>query len=347
MLPPRTERAWLRHSLGVCAMSEQAWLWIGFIVFVLLMLALDLGVFHRKAHEVTLKESLVWSTVWIVLALIFNAGIWFWQGSQRGMEFLSGYLIERALSIDNIFVFVLVFSYFGVPAVYQHKVLFWGILSALVMRAVFIFAGIELLQHFHSVIYVFGAFLIFTGIKMAFARNREIQPERNPVLRLFRRLVPITGDFEGGAFFVRRGGRTWGTPLLVALVLVEVTDVVFAVDSIPAILAITQDSFIVYSSNMFAILGMRALYFALTGIIRLFHCLHYGLSVILIFVGVKMALLDLFKVPIAVSLVVITAIIAASVGLSLLIPAHKAEDKETTARSEHSVRGGEPRPRIS
>lgn len=308
-------------------MSEQAWLWIGFIVFVLVMLALDLGVFHRKAHEVTLKESLVWSAIWIVLALLFNAGIWFWQGSQSGMEFLSGYLIERALSIDNIFVFVLIFSCFGVPAAYQHKVLFWGILSALVMRAIFILAGIALLQHFHWLIYVFGAFLVFTGIKMVFSRDLEIHPERNPVLKLFRRVMPVTDGYEGGAFFFHRSGRWWATPLLVALLFVEVTDVIFAVDSIPAILAITQDPFIVYSSNMFAILGMRALYFALAGIIRLFHYLHYGLSVILIFVGVKMALLDIYKIPIVVSLAVITAIIVASVGLSLLIPADKAEGK--------------------
>jgi tellurite resistance protein TerC len=316
-------------------MPAQSWLWIGFITFVLVMLALDLGVFHRKAHEVSLKESLVWSAVWIALALIFNLGIWRWQGPQSGMEFLTGYLIEKVLSVDNIFVFVMIFSYFNVPARYQHKVLFWGILGALVMRAVFIVAGIELLQHFHGVIYLFGAFLIFTGIKMAFTRDREIHPDRNPVLRLFRRLVPVTETYEDGHFLVRRQGKVWATPLLVALLFVELSDLVFAVDSIPAILAITQDPFIVYTSNVFAILGLRALYFALAGIIRLFRYLHYGLSVILVFVGVKMALLDIYKIPIVVSFGVIIAIIAAAIVFSLLIPANETSGKNATASSKH------------
>jgi tellurite resistance protein TerC len=314
---------------------EQSWLWIGFITFVLVMLALDLGVFHRKAHEVSLKESLVWSAVWIALALLFNVGIWFWQGGQAGMEFLSGYLIERALSVDNIFVFVLIFSYFQVPRLYQHKVLFWGILTALIMRAVFIVAGITLLEHFHWLIYVFGAFLVFTGIKMVFSRDQEIHPDRNPVLKFFRRVVPVTENYEGGAFFVTRGGRRWATPLVVALLFVEVTDVIFAVDSIPAILAITQDPFIVYSSNMFAILGMRALYFALAGIMRLFHYLHYGLAAILVFVGVKMALLDVYKIPTVVSLGMITAIILASVVFSLLFPAAKSKGKGAHRSAPH------------
>lgn len=318
-------------------MPEQSWLWVGFIAFVLVMLALDLGVFHRKAHEVTLRESLVWSAVWVVLALLFNVGIWLWQGGQSGMEFLSGYLVERALSVDNIFVFVLIFSYFGVPALYQHKVLFWGILSALVLRAILIVAGIALLQHFHWLIYVFGAFLVFTGIKMVFSRERKFHPERNPALRFFRRLVPVTESYEGGAFVIRREGRMWATPLLVALLLVEVTDVIFAMDSIPAILAITQDPFIVYSSNMFAILGMRALYFALAGIVRLFRYLHYGLSVILIFVGMKMSLLDVYRIPIVASLGVITAIIFASIALSLLMPVGKTKGRSTQGSTEGST----------
>jgi tellurite resistance protein TerC len=301
-------------------MSENLWGWVLFNLFVLAMLALDLGVFHRKAHEVKMKEALTWSAVWIVLALAFNAWVYHSRGPQAGLEFFTGYLIEKALSVDNVFVFLLIFTYFRVPAEYQHKVLFWGILGALVMRIIFIAAGVALIQKFHWIIYVFGAFLVLTGIKMALAKDKEIHPERNPVLRLFRRWMPVTEQYEGDRFFVRRDGRRWATPLFVTLLLVETTDVIFAVDSIPAILAITQDAYIVYTSNVFAILGLRALYFALAGFMKLFHYLHYGLSLILVFVGVKMLLADVYKVPIAWSLAFIAAVLAVSIALSLLWP---------------------------
>lgn len=301
-------------------MPHQVWLWAGFIVFVLMMLAIDLGLFHRKAHEVSLKEALIWTAVWIILALFFNAGLWYWRGSQPAMEFLTGYLIEKALSVDNIFVFVMVFSYFRVPPIYQHKILFWGVLSALVMRAIFIAAGVALLEYFHWLIYVFGGFLIITGIKMAVVKDKEIHPERNPVLRLFRRMVPVTEDYEGDRFVVKRDGRRWATPMLITLLFVELTDLIFAVDSIPAILAITRDAFIVYTSNVFAILGLRSLYFALAGVMRLFRYLHYGLATILVFVGLKMTLVDIYKIPVAVSLGTVAAILVASVLLSLMRP---------------------------
>jgi tellurite resistance protein TerC len=301
-------------------MPQQVWLWSGFIVFVLLMLSLDLGVFHRKAHQVSLREALIWTAVWIALALLFNAGLWYWRGPEPAMQFLAGYLIEKALSVDNIFVFVMIFSFFHVPALYQHKILFWGILSALVMRAIFIAAGVALLEHFHWLIYVFGAFLIITGIKMAVVKDKKIHPERNPVLKLFRRLMPVTDDYEGDRFFIRRDNRLWATPMFIALLFVELTDLIFAVDSIPAILAITQDAFIVYTSNVFAILGLRSLYFALAGIMRLFRYLHYGLALILVFVGAKMSLVDIYPMPVAVSLGVVAGILVVSVVLSLLRP---------------------------
>jgi tellurite resistance protein TerC len=318
-------------------MPHQFWLWTGFLAFVLAMLALDLGVFHRKSHKVSLKEALAWTAVWIVLALLFNVGLWRWRGSEPAMEFLAGYLIEKALSVDNIFVFVMIFNFFRVPASYQHKVLFWGILSALVMRAIFIAAGITLLEHFHWLIYVFGAFLIITGIKMAVVKDKEIHPERNPVLRLFRRLVPVTDDYEGDRFFVRRDSRLWATPMFVTLLFVELTDLIFAVDSIPAILAITQDTFIVYTSNVFAILGLRALYFALAGVMQLFRYLNYGLALILVFVGVKMSLVNLYKMPVAGSLSVVAAILAVSVLVSLLRPAPQPATPQ--AEHDHAVAG--------
>lgn len=304
-------------------MSEGLWAWVLFNLFVLAMLALDLGVFHRTVHEVKVKEALAWSAVWIVLALLFNAWVYSARGPQAGLEFFTGYLIEKALSVDNVFVFLLIFTYFRVPAAYQHKVLFWGILGALAMRAIFIAAGVALIHRFHWVIYLFGAFLVITGIKMALAKDKEIHPERNPVLRLFRRWVPVTEQYEGERFFVWRDGRRWATPLFVTLLLVETTDLIFAVDSIPAILAITQDAYIVYTSNVFAILGLRALYFALAGFMKMFHYLHYGLSLILVFVGVKMLLANLYKIPIAWSLALIAGVLALSVALSLLRP--KAE----------------------
>lgn len=298
-------------------MGNQILLWVIFNIFVLGMLALDLGIFHRKAHVIKIKEALVWSAVWITLALIFNLGIYFWRGPETALEFLTGYLIEKSLSVDNIFVFLLIFSYFGVPSLYQHKVLFWGILGALIMRAVFIATGITLIEKFHWTIYLFGAFLILIGVKMALQKERKIRPERNPVLRLFRRWVPITEDDAEGRFFVKRVGRYFATPLFIALVVVETTDVIFAVDSIPAILAITLDPFIVYTSNVFAILGLRALYFALAGIMGLFHHLHYGLSAVLVFVGFKMLLADLYKIPVSVALSVVAGILLISVMTSI------------------------------
>lgn len=298
----------------------ELWLWVGFNVFVLAMLALDLGVFHRKPHEVHFKEALAWTTVWIVLALAFNVALYYFRGHQPALEFLTGYLIEKSLSVDNVFVFLLIFSYFKVSATYQHEVLFWGILGALVMRAIFIAAGVVLLKQFHWIIYVFGAFLIFTGFRLAVEKDKEIHPERNPLLRLFRRYVPTTDQYDGGKFFVRRNGQLLATPLFVVLLVVEMTDVVFAIDSIPAVLAITKDPFIVYTSNVFAILGLRALYFALAGVMQLFHHLHYGLAFILSFVGVKMILTDIYKIPIAVSLGVIASALVLSVVASLAWP---------------------------
>lgn len=295
-------------------------IWAGFNLFVLLMLAIDLGVFHRREHEVSVREALAWTAVWVALAMTFNVVIYFWRGQEVALEFLTGYVIEKALSVDNIFVFLLIFTYFGVAPIHQHRVLFWGILGALVMRAMFIFAGVGLIQRFHWVIYVFGAFLIITGIKMAFQKDTKVHPERNPVVRLFKRFFPVTDRYEGSRFFVKENGRRLATPLFIVLLVVETTDLIFAVDSIPAILAITLDPFIVYTSNVFAILGLRALYFALAGIMQIFHYLHYGLSFVLVFVGVKMVLADFYKIPIAAALGVVAGAILASVIASLLMP---------------------------
>jgi tellurite resistance protein TerC len=301
-------------------MSIQVLLWVIFNIFVVTMLALDLGVFHRKAHAVHVREALVWCALWITLALLFNLGIYVRLGSEPALEFLTGYLLEYSLSVDNIFVFLMLFTYFRVPYLHQHKVLFWGILGALIMRATFILVGVTLIQKFHWVIYIMGGFLILTGIKMATQKDVEIHPERNPVLRLFRRVMPVTETYEDDRFFVRRSGRLFATPLFIVLLVVETTDVIFAVDSIPAILAITLDPFIVYTSNVFAILGLRALYFALAGIMRLFHYLPYGLSVILVFVGVKMLLVDIYKIPIGIALGTVAAILVISVIASIMYP---------------------------
>jgi tellurite resistance protein TerC len=298
-------------------------LWAGFIVFVLAMLALDLLIFQRKAHEIKIKEALVWSGIWIGLALVFNAGVYFWAGRQAALEFLTGYLLEKSLSVDNLFVFLIIFSYFKIPHKYQHEVLFWGILGALVMRAVFIFGGIALIERFHWIIYCFGGLLIFTGIKMSCEKEKEIHPEKNFILRLFHRFMPVTHNIESGKFFVKIDKRWFATPLFVVLLVVETTDVVFAVDSIPAILAITRKPFIVYTSNVFAILGLRALYFALAGIMQYFHYLRFGLSAILVFVGLKMLSADFFKIPIGVSLFVIAAILLVSIFASIRWPKEK------------------------
>ncbi|MEA2564171.1 MAG: tellurite resistance protein TerC [Acidobacteriota bacterium] len=293
------------------------WLWVGFNAFILAMLALDLGVFHRKSHEVSVKEATIWSGVWIALAMIFNAGIWYFRGGEAGIQFFTGYLIEKSLSVDNIFVIALIFGFFAVPKAYQHRVLFWGILGALVMRAIFILAGAALLARFHWIIYIFGAFLLFTGIKMALHRHEEIHPEHNPVLKLIRRLMPVTNDYHEGHFFVRHAGKLMATPLFLVLVLVETTDLIFAVDSIPAIFAVTEDPFLVYTSNIFAILGLRSLYFVLAGVMDKFVYLKLGLSAILVFVGAKMLLTEVYKIPAMVSLLVVLSILALAVVASM------------------------------
>jgi tellurite resistance protein TerC len=293
--------------------------WILFNAFVLLMLALDLGVFHRKVHEVSVKEALTWTFVWVFLAMVFNAIILYWKGQQQALEFFTGYLVEKALSIDNIFVFIMIFTYFQIPSKYQHKVLFWGILGALIMRVIFIFAGVALIEKFHFTIYLFGALLIYTGYKMFYHNNATIEPDKNPAIKFFKRFMPVTPGLHGDKFFVKLSGKQFATPLFLVLILIETTDLIFAVDSIPAILAITQDQFIVYTSNVFAILGLRSLYFALAGVVHRFWLLSYGLAVVLIFVGIKMLLIDVYKIPIEWSLVFIATIIIGSIVLSLRI----------------------------
>jgi tellurite resistance protein TerC len=288
-------------------------LWGGFICFVLLMLALDLGVFNRKDHVVGFTEAAVWSCVWIGMSLIFNAGIFYYFGNERGLEFLTGYLIEKSLSVDNIFVFIVIFSSLGIPAIYQHRVLYWGILSALIMRAAMIFAGVAMLQRFHWLIYVFGVFLIVTGVRLYLERNKEEHPENSRVLRWVQRVVPSTHKFEGHNFFTVENGRRVATPLFMALVLVELSDVIFAVDSIPAIFAVTTDPFIVFTSNIFAILGLRSLFFILAGLVEKFRYLKVGLAVVLVFVGAKMTMMDVFKMPALISLGVILGTLAISV----------------------------------
>jgi len=301
-------------------------LWIGFTVLVLAMLAIDLGLFNRQAHEVRVREALTWTAVWVAISLLFNVGVYFWFGSERALEFLTGYLLEKALSVDNIFVFLVVFSTFGVPAKLQHRVLYWGILGALVMRAIFIFLGTAMISRFHWLTYVFGAFLVFTGGKLMLQKEGEVHPEQNPLFRLFKRLVPAVNHYESGKFTVVEGGKRFATPLLLVLVAIEATDILFAVDSIPAIFAVTIDPFIVYTSNIFAILGLRALYFALAGMMGKFTYLKVGLSLVLAFVGTKMLIAGIYKVPILLSLGVIAALLAGSVAASLLWPP-KAEVK--------------------
>lgn len=298
--------------------------WAVFAVLVLGMLALDLFVVGRTSHPVTLPEALIRSGVWIVLALAFGAGVFLVRGHQAGLEFVTAYLIEESLSMDNLFVFLLLFTHFGVPEAYRHKVLFWGILGALLMRFVFIVAGVSLLRVFHGLIYVFGAVLVFSGVKMLGHRGPEVHPERSPVLRFFRRLTPVTERFEGHRFFVTRGARRMATPLLVVLVMLETTDLVFAVDSIPAVLAVSRDPFVVYTSNAFAILGLRSLFFALARLFDLFHYLHFGLSLILVFVGVKMLVSHWVQIPTTITLAVVGTAIALCVGASILWPRRDA-----------------------
>jgi tellurite resistance protein TerC len=306
-------------------------LWGAFVVFVLAMLALDLGVFHRKAHEVPVKEALTWSVVWIALAVAFNVAIYHWFGSEKALQFATGYVIEKALSVDNLFVFIVIFSYFGVAKQYQHRVLFWGIIGALVMRAVFIGAGAALLASFHWVIYIFGALLLYTGIKLLRQRGEEMHPEKNPVYRFFAKMLPATKEYRGAKFFVREGGKWLVTPLFLVLLAVEATDIVFAVDSIPAIFAVTNDPFLVFTSNIFAILGLRALYFLLAGVMSRFVYLKIGLSLVLCFVGIKMLITEFYKIPIVISLGVVVLLLGGSVVASLFKTRGERDGTTTTA----------------
>lgn len=301
----------------------QTTLWIGFNLLVLFLLALDLGVFHRKSKQVKIKEALAWTCVWVSLAFLFNVFIYYEMGQEKAFEFFTGYLIEKSLSVDNIFVMILIFSYFNVPPMYQHKVLFWGILSALIMRVIFIFAGVELLHEFHWLIYIFGAFLIFTGIKIITQQELKMNPEKNPVVKLVRKIFRVTPEFEGNKFFVKRNLQWWATPLLIVVVMIEVTDLIFAMDSIPAILAISDDPYIVYTSNVFAILGLRSLYFALSGMENYFSYLKYGLSAILVFIGAKMCLADVFKIPIEISLAFIILALSMAALASMVLQKRK------------------------
>ncbi len=297
--------------------------WLGFVLAVLAMLALDLGVFHRRNQVMGVRHSLAWTVIWIAVAMSFNYGIIYPNfGGEKSMEFLTGYVIEKALSVDNLFVFLVLFQYFRVPELYQHRILFWGIIGALVMRALFIFGGTALIDNFHFLIYVFGGFLIWTGIKVGMGGNDEPDPMANPMVRLVKRVLPVTKDFVGDKFIVRRNRMVLATPLLLVLVAVETTDLIFAVDSIPAIIAITNDEFIIFTSNVFAILGLRSLYFALAAIMKLFRYLKYGLAFILVFVGIKMLIADFYKLPIPVALGIVIAALGISIGVSLMHREH-------------------------
>ena len=308
--------------------------WVVFNAFILVMLVVDLGVFHRKSHVIHFKEAIGWTFVWVSLAGMFALLLYFFghhlvpnparPNSELTLEFVTGYLIEQSLSMDNLFVFLLIFRYFGVDRSHQHMVLFWGILGALIMRAAFIIAGVTLIRRVHWVIYLFGAFLVYTGIRLFRQEEASVHPQNNPVLKLFRRLIPVSQHYEGRKFLIRQGARWLATPLAVVLIVVETTDIMFAADSIPAILAVTRDPFIVYTSNVFAILGLRSLYFALAGMMEIFHYLHYGLSVILIFIGIKMLGSEFFKIPIGVALSAVAAVLVLSVIASLMFPSRKA-----------------------
>jgi len=328
-------------------MEGQTLAWVLFNVLVFGVLALDLAVFHRKPHALGVKEAVGWVVFWVSLAAAFAVFVYSWKGRAAALEFVTGYLIEESLSVDNMFVFLMIFSYFSVPRPYQHRVLFWGILGALFMRAALIFAGVTMIQRFHWVIYLFGAFLIFTGIKMVFLKDKEFHPEANPVLGLIRRCIPLTSHYEGSHFFTKQNGRLAATPLFVVLVVIETTDLIFALDSIPAVLAITYDPFIVYTSNVFAILGLRALFFAVAGAMELAHYLHYGLSAILVFVGAKMLASDYYKVPLGVALGVVAGILAVSLLASWVRhrrrqPASDAMNMLATAESALPGDGGTP-----
>jgi len=301
-------------------MGISIYFWIGFHVFIFIMLALDLGVFHKKTHKVPVKEAVIWSGVWITLALLFNVFVYLEFGKIKALEFLTGYVIEYSLSVDNIFVFILIFSYFAVKDQYQHKILFWGIIGALIMRGIFIFAGVALINRFHWIVIIFGGFLVFTGIRMLFQKDTPVDPEKNPIVRFFKRFLPVTNNLHGDRLFIRENHRLYATPLFLVLLIIETSDLIFAVDSIPAILAISQDRFIVYTSNIFAIMGLRSLYFALSGIMGLFRFLKIGLAFVLTFVGLKMlAAYFEFEISIVLSLGIIVSILLISVLMSLVL----------------------------
>lgn len=293
--------------------------WIVFNVFVLIMLVLDLLVFHRKSHKIGFREAVAWTIFWVALAAAFAVGVHFWMGHAKALEFVTGYVIEESLSIDNLFVFLLIFRYFKVPDAHQHEVLFWGIIGALVMRGTFILVGVSLMNRFEWIVYIFGAVLVWSGISFLRGGEKEVHPENNPLLKFVRRWLPVTNDYVGGRFFVRNG-KLRATPLFLVLLMIETTDVVFAADSIPAILAITRDSFIVYTSNVFAILGLRSLYFALSGMMTAFHYLQYGLAMILLFIGTKMMISHFYHIPTEWALAVVGGFLALSVAASLMFP---------------------------
>jgi TerC family integral membrane protein len=311
--------------------------WIGFNLFVVAMLAIDLGLLNRKAHVVHFREAIGWTAMWIGMALAFGVGVYFWRGRAVALEFTTGYLVELALSVDNLFVFLLIFRYFRVPGQFQHKVLFWGILGALIMRGIFIVTGVALINRFHWIIYIFGAFLVYTGVKLAFQTEGDVDPGKNPVLRWFRKLMPVTKDYVGDKFITRSQMGIAATPLLLVLIVVETTDVLFAADSIPAILAITRDAFIVYTSNVFAIMGLRSMYFALAGMMEIFHHLHYGLSVILSFIGIKMLISHYYTVPTGWALGTVAGVLALSVLSSVLFP-RKRPANERVSSSQPGAR---------
>ncbi len=315
-------------------------LWVGFTALVLVLLTVDLAIFHRKPHAISVKEAGLWTAGWVSLAALFNLGMYLTSGSEAGLEFTAGYLVELALSVDNMFVFALIFTYFAVPREYQHRVLFWGILGALIMRLIFILAGAALLEAFHWIIYVFGVFLIFTGFKILREKESHVDPEMSLVLRLFRRFVPMTASYREQKFTIVEAGKRYATPLLAVLVLIEATDVVFALDSVPAIFAITDDPFIVYTSNIFAILGLRALYFLLAGIMDMFRYLKVGLGAVLIFVGIKMTTSDIYHMPIALSLGVIVLLIGGSIVASLLLPEKHEEEAHIPEMERAAKRSG-------
>ncbi len=308
--------------------------WLGFVVFLVIMLALDLGIFNKSSHEIHYKEALLFSGIWISLAILFNVGVFHFLGKEKGLEFLTGYLLEYSLSVDNIFVFILLLSYFNVPKKYQHKVLFWGIIGAIIMRAFLIIIGATLIIKFHWIIFIFGAFLVISGVKMAFSDNEKIEPEKNIIVKIFKKIFPVSDRYEKDKFFVRHKAGLLATPLFIVLIIIETSDLVFAFDSIPAILAITQDTFIVFTSNAFAILGLRSLYFALSGIMDKFRFLKYGLSLILVFIGVKMLISGVYEINIITSLLVIVLVLTVSILFSIYKKKNIPKEKEIMKKTD-------------